>query len=123
MKTEVSRKDRGRKRHLRSRTSIVGTPERPRLSVRCSLRHIHAQVIDDWSGHTLAAASTVEGEVAARCGANTGNVEAAKAVGQVVAERARAAGIEQVVYDRGGRKYHGQIKALAEAAREAGLNF
>ena len=91
--------------------------------MRCSLRHIHVQVIDDWSGRTLAAASTVEGDVAAKCPSGTGNVEAAKVIGQVVAERAKAAGIEQVVYDRGGRKYHGQVKALADAAREAGLNF
>jgi len=101
----------------------VGTPQRPRLSVRCSLRHIHTQVIDDWAGRTLAAASTVEGEVAAACAGSTKNVEAARVVGRILAERARAAGVEQVVFDRGGRKYHGRIKALADAAREAGLVF
>ena len=102
---------------------MVGTPERPRLSVRCSLRHIHAQVINDWEGATLAAASTVEDDLAEGCEGNTGNVAAAKVVGQAIAERALAAGVEQVVFDRGGRKYHGRLEALADAAREAGLNF
>lgn len=123
VKTEVRRKDRRRKRHVRLRTSIVGTPDQPRLSVRCSLRHIHTQVIDDWAGLTLAAASTVEGEVASACAGATANVEAARVVGRTIAERALAAGVSQVVFDRGGRKYHGRVKALADAAREAGLTF
>ena len=101
----------------------MGTPERPRLSVRCSLKHIHTQVIDDWEGRTLAAASTVEDEVGAQCNGSTSNVEAARVVGKAIAERALAAGVKQVVLDRGGRKYHGRVKALAEAAREAGLDF
>lgn len=123
MKTEVRRKDRRRKRHLRSRTRIVGTPDRPRLSVRCSLRHIHTQVINDWEGKTLAAASTVEESVASACPSGTANIAAAQTVGRIIAERARAVGVERVVFDRGGRKYHGQVKALADAARAAGLTF
>ena len=122
MKTEVKRKVRRRKRHLRARTRVVGTPERPRLSVRCSSKHVHAQIIDDWAGTTLAAASTVESDIASQC-ENTSNVAAAATLGQIIGERSVAAGIKQVVFDRGGRDYHGRIKALAEAAREAGLDF
>jgi len=102
------------------RKKVTGTAERPRLSVFRSNRHVTAQVIDDRRGHTLAAASTVE--PALRAGA-TGNVEAARQVGALVAERARAAGVTTVVFDRGGFQYHGRVAALAEAAREAGLEF
>jgi large subunit ribosomal protein L18 len=109
-----------RRRHERVRAKVFGTPERPRLSVHRSNRHIVAQVIDDVAGHTLAAASTVEPGLR---GAPTANVAAAAAVGRLVAERARAKGIEKVVFDRGGSKYHGRVAALAEAAREAGLEF
>lgn len=123
MKTEVNRKERRAKRHLRSRTSVVGTAERPRLSVFASLRHVTAQIIDDLDGHTLVAAGTVEKEVADQCESGTGNTAAAAVVGKVLAERALAGGVEQVVFDRGGHKYHGRVRALAEAAREAGLRF
>ena len=107
-----------RRKGLRKRTR--GTPDRPRLAVFRSLRHIYAQVIDDLSGRTLAAASTRDkGESTAQGGNNS----AATAVGTRLAERTKQAGINQVVFDRGGRRYHGRVKALAEAAREAGLKF
>ncbi len=122
VKTEVSRKDRRRKRHLRARTRVVGTPDRPRLSVRCTAKHVHTQVIDDWAANTLVAASTVEGDVASQC-ERTDNVAAAAVLGKVIGERSIAAGLKQVVFDRGGRDYHGRVKALGEAAREAGLDF
>ncbi|MEA3367642.1 MAG: 50S ribosomal protein L18 [Planctomycetota bacterium] len=109
-----------RKRHVRRR--VVGTPGRPRLSVYRSLRHIYAQVIDDLSGKTLASASTLSKEVREEVSA-TGNCAAAAKVGALLAERAREAGVEAVCFDRGGRKFHGRVKALAEAAREAGLRF
>jgi large subunit ribosomal protein L18 len=108
------------RRHQRIRVKVSGTAERPRLAVFRSNRHIVAQVIDDVSGHTIAAASTVEASL--RAGA-TGNVAAATQVGKLVAERAREKGIEKVVFDRGGSQYHGRVAALAEAAREAGLEF
>ncbi|MCC6862251.1 MAG: 50S ribosomal protein L18 [Bryobacterales bacterium] len=106
--------------HRRIRRKIHGTPERPRLAVFRSLAHIYAQVIDDAQRRTLAAASTVEKEGGAKSG---GNVAGAKAVGQLIAARAREKGITRVVFDRGGYLYHGRVKALAEAAREAGLEF
>jgi len=108
------------RRKMRVRHKISGTPERPRLSVRRSLKHIHAQIIDDEAGVTLAAATTLEKGLATE---GTGNVSAAAAVGKALAERARAKGVARVVFDRGGRPYHGRIKALAEAAREGGLDF
>ncbi len=108
------------RRHRRVRRKVAGIPERPRLTVFRSNRHIVAQVIDDEAGRTLAAASTVEADLRA---GQTGNVEAAKAVGKLVAERAKAAGVEKVVFDRGGSRYHGRVAALADAAREAGLEF
>ncbi|HMR97405.1 MAG TPA: 50S ribosomal protein L18 [Microthrixaceae bacterium] len=108
------------RRHARVRRQVMGTPERPRLAVFRSNRHVVAQVIDDRAGVTLAAASTLEGDL--RSGA-TGNVDAAARVGTLVAERAKAAGIEQVVFDRGGFRYHGRVAALADAARDAGLEF
>jgi large subunit ribosomal protein L18 len=116
---ERKRKQRLR-RHLRVRKQISGTPARPRLAVFRSSRHISAQVIDDSAGRTLAAASTSEPVLK---GSPGGNVEAAKAVGRIVAERASAAGVRSVVFDRGGYKYHGRIAALADAARQAGLEF
>lgn len=118
----AKRKEARRRRHLRLRKKVVGTPERPRLAVFRSLHHIHAQVIDDLAGHTLVAASTVEPEVR-KALKNTGNAEAANYVGKLIGERAKAAGITQVVFDRGGNLYHGRVKALAEGAREAGLGF
>jgi len=108
------------RRHRRVRARVIGTAARPRLNVFRSLSHIYAQVIDDTAGHTLAAAGSLEGDLRGQEGTK---VDQAKAVGRLVAERARAAGITQVVFDRGGWKYHGRIKALADAAREAGLEF
>jgi large subunit ribosomal protein L18 len=108
------------RRHDRIRVKVSGTPERPRLAVFRSNKHIVAQVIDDVAGHTLAAASTVEASL--RTG-STGNVAAAAEVGKLVAERAREKGIEKVVFDRGGSRYHGRVAALADAARAAGLEF
>ena len=108
------------KRHERIRLRIAGTPERPRLAVFRSLSHIYAQVIDDGSGRTLAAASTAEKELK---GSKSTKSEAAAVVGRLIAERARSAGVEHVVFDRAGFRYHGRIKSLADAAREAGLDF
>jgi large subunit ribosomal protein L18 len=108
------------KRHRRIRKRIAGTPARPRLSVFRSLKHIYAQVIDDSRGTTLAAASSSEAKLRGADGAKTGR---AKAVGELIAQRAREAGVEKVVFDRGGYLYHGRVKALADAAREAGLSF
>ena len=110
------------RRHLRIRRRLSGTPERPRLAVYRSLTHIYAQVIDDAKGQTLASASSLEKDM--RDSLKTGaNVEAAKAVGKRLAERASAKGVKQVVFDRGGYLYHGRVKALADAAREGGLDF
>ena len=107
------------KRHKRVRAHISGTPARPRLDVFRSAKNIYAQVIDDVNGVTLAAASSNEKDF----GMYGGNIEAAKKVGQMVAERALAKGIEEVVFDRGGYVYHGRVQALADAAREGGLKF
>jgi len=108
-----------KKRHKRVRSKISGTPDRPRLNVFRSEKHIYAQVIDDTKGHTLCSASSVEKEFEGR----GSNKEAAKMVGKMVAERAVAKGISVVVFDRGGYIYHGRVKELAEAAREGGLTF
>ncbi len=108
------------KRHDRIRLHMEGTVARPRLAVFRSLHHIYAQVIDDASGKTLAAASTVEKELRASKQTKT---DEAKTVGRLVAERAKEAGVERVVFDRAGFRYHGRIKSLADAAREAGLEF
>ena len=116
------------RRHQRLRKRVVGTAERPRLNVFRSLKHIYAQIIDDERGHTLVAASTLESELQDQI-ARTGAVRKmkktmqAEVIGRVLAQRARAAGISRVVFDRGGCKYHGRVKALAEAAREGGLVF
>ena len=115
-----SQRELRRRRHHRVRRKVAGTAERPRLAVFRSARHMVAQVIDDATGRTLAAASTVEPDL--RSGA-TGNKTAAAAVGRLVAERAKAAGIDSVVFDRGGFLYHGRVAAVADAAREAGLQF
>jgi large subunit ribosomal protein L18 len=104
------------------RNSLSGTAERPRLSVFRSDKHIYAQVIDDLAGRTLASASSTNTDVRGDL-KNGGNVAAAKLVGKAIAERAKAAGVTQVAFDRGGRKYHGRVKALADAAREGGLKF
>lgn len=108
------------RRHFRLRKKVAGSVQRPRLSVHRSARHIHAQLIDDLAGRTLAAASSIEADVRAVEGDK--KVRAAK-VGQLIAARAKDAGISQVVFDRGGNNYHGRIAALADAAREAGLEF
>ena len=108
------------RRQARGRKKIFGTTERPRLVVTRSARHILAQVIDDTAGHTLAAASTMEADVRAASGDKSAK---AKQVGALVAERAKKAGVESVVFDRAGNQYHGRIAALADAAREAGLGF
>ncbi|HVA42820.1 MAG TPA: 50S ribosomal protein L18 [Acidimicrobiales bacterium] len=108
------------RRHARVRRKVEGTAERPRLAVFRSNRHMSAQVIDDATGRTLAAASTVESDLRS---AQTGNRDAAASVGRLVAERAKAAGITTVVFDRGGFIYHGRVAAVADAARQAGLEF
>ena len=108
--------------HRRIRTKIDGSSERPRLCVYRSSRYIYAQIIDDSQGKTLVAASTLERDLRGD-GKGTGNIEASKKVGKAIAERAKANGIETVVFDRGGYLYHGRIKAVAEAARESGLKF
>ena len=116
IKTREDRRDRIK---LRLRKRIAGNEQRPRLTVYRSLNHIYAQVIDDRLGQTLVSASTTEKDLRGNSG---GNLDAARRVGQVIAERAIAKGIEQVVFDRGGYLYHGRIKALTDAARTAGLN-
>jgi large subunit ribosomal protein L18 len=116
-------KDLHRKRiHNRVRTKVSGTTERPRLCVHRSSRHIRAQVVDDTTGRTIVSASSLDPEVRGSIKFG-GNVAASKVVGKVIADRARAKGVEQVVFDRGGYQYHGRVQALAEAAREAGLKF
>ncbi|MCL6645272.1 MAG: 50S ribosomal protein L18 [Dehalococcoidia bacterium] len=111
-----------KRRHLRVRKKVSGTPQRPRLNVFRSAQHIYAQVIDDTVGRTLVAASDVEPGIAEQAKGKT-KTERAALVGTIIAERARAKGIETVVFDRGGFLYHGRVRALAEAAREAGLGF
>jgi len=110
------------RRHVRLRTHLEGGPKRPRLAVFRSLHHVYAQIIDDASGRTLAAASTTDGALRKSVKSHSG-AEGAAAVGKSIAERALKSGVETVVFDRGGFPYHGRIKALAEAARSAGLKF
>ena len=117
MAAQSAKMKRQTRRKMHIRTSVSGTAERPRLTVRPTLKHIYAQVIDDTSGNTVAAASSVTLKITG------GNLDAAKAVGKAIAESAKAASISKVCFDRNGRLYHGRIKALAEAAREAGLDF
>ncbi len=117
-KSRIARK----RRHRRVRAKIAGTADRPRLNVFRSLGNIYAQVIDDVAGHTLVSASTIDRELRGQLNGKS-KTEAAKMVGELVARRAQAAGIKQVVFDRGGYKYHGRVKALADGAREAGLKF
>ena len=112
-----------KRRHVRVRAKVSGSPQRPRLNVFRSSAHIYAQVIDDTMGHTLVSASDLESEVTDRAGAGATKSAKAKAVGEIVAERAKAAGIVAVVFDRGGFLYHGRIKAVADGARGAGLDF
>ena len=110
------------RRRFRTRKNIFGSPERPRLAVFRSDKHIYAQLIDDNSGKTLAAVASTAADVRGDL-KNGGNIAAAKRVGKAIAERAKSAGITAVAFDRGGRQYHGRIKALADAAREGGLKF
>jgi large subunit ribosomal protein L18 len=105
--------------HTRIRSRVAGTPARPRLAVFRSVNHIYAQVIDDADGHTLVSAASTEKDLKGK----GGNIEGAKLIGKAVAERAKAKGINKIVFDRGGYLYHGRVKALADAAREAGLEF
>jgi large subunit ribosomal protein L18 len=118
----LSREAHRRRIHVRMRKRMSGTMERPRLCVHRSTRHIRAQVVDDLSGRTLVSASSLDTEVKSIIKGG-GNIAASKVVGKMVAERARAKGIDKVVFDRGGYQYHGRVQALAEAAREAGLKF
>jgi large subunit ribosomal protein L18 len=117
-----SKVDARKARQTRLRKKVAGTTARPRLMVRRTLHHIYATIVDDAKGHTIAAASTVEKSLAEGLKSNT-NVDAAKAVGSAIAAKAKAAGVSDVVFDRGGFQYHGRVQALADAAREAGLNF
>jgi large subunit ribosomal protein L18 len=121
MKKQLNRDTQRRKRHLRIRKRVVGTAERPRLAVWKGLRHVIAQLIDDTQGHTLAFASTLEKGL--RPKASSANVASAEAVGKAIADRAKAIGVEEVVFDRGGLQYHGAVAALADAARKAGMRF
>jgi large subunit ribosomal protein L18 len=107
---------------VRTRKTLAGTTDRPRLCVHRSSKHIRAQVVDDQTNRTIVSASSLDGEVR-KAIKGGGNIAAAKVVGKMIAERAKEKGVEKVVYDRGGYQYHGRVKALAEAAREAGLKF
>ena len=122
MVSKKSRSEVRRKKHMKLRNRFSGTAERPRLAVFRSNNHMYAQIIDDVAGNTLVAASTLEADVASKV-EHTSTVEAAKAVGEAIAKKAMDKGITEVVFDRGGYIYHGKIQALAEAAREAGLQF
>lgn len=117
------KRQRRQRAHQRIRSQIQGTTERPRLAVFKSLKYIYAQVIDDSTGRTLAQANSGEVDLKSGLDSSTGSCEAAKAVGEAVATRAKEAGVESVVFDRGGFIYHGRIKAVADAAREKGLQF
>jgi large subunit ribosomal protein L18 len=117
-KSRVARK----RRHRRVRMKISGTPDRPRLNIYRSSKHIYAQVIDDVDGKTIAAASTIDKTVMSQIGGKNKKEQAA-VVGEVIAERAKAAGVSQVVFDRGGFRYHGRVQALAKSARDGGLKF
>jgi large subunit ribosomal protein L18 len=114
--------DARRKRHYRMRARLAGTAARPRMNIYRSLDHIYVQMIDDEAGHTLVSSSTIDKEVAAQV-VGKSRVEAAKIVGMVAGERAKKAGIEKIVFDRGGYRYHGRVAAVADGAREAGLEF
>jgi large subunit ribosomal protein L18 len=118
----LSRNDARKKRHTRLRRKVVGTAQRPRLQVQRTLHHIYAVLVDDERGHTLASSSTREKSIASDLKSRT-NVEAAKRIGTEIAAKAKGKGITAVVFDTSGRKYHGRVAALAQAAREAGLEF
>jgi large subunit ribosomal protein L18 len=112
-----------KRRHVRVRAKVSGTPQRPRLNVFRSSAHIYAQVIDDLAGHTIVAASDLEKELVEKLGEDASKTVRAKAVGELIAERAKAAGVSAVVFDRGGFLYHGRVRAVADGAREGGLDF
>jgi large subunit ribosomal protein L18 len=120
MITKLNKNAARKKRHARVRRNLSGTAERPRLNIFRSAKHIYAQLIDDVNHVTIVSASTIDKELGLE---NGGNVDAAKQVGEAVAKRANEKGIKEVVFDRGGYLYHGRVKALADAAREAGLEF
>jgi large subunit ribosomal protein L18 len=122
MITPIDRATERRRIHRRIRNKISGSMVRPRLCIYCSSKYIYAQIVDDTQGRTLVAGSTAEKDVRGDL-KQAGNIQASKLVGKAIAERARAKGIETVVFDRGGYLYHGRIKAVAEAARESGLKF
>ena len=119
---KVSKNSTRKRRHKRVRNKVVGTPDRPRLNVYRSLKHMYAQVIDDVEGNTIASASTLDEDVKSKL-ESTSNKEAAKAVGEVVAKKAIDKGVKEVTFDRGGYIYHGRVKSIAEGAREGGLKF
>lgn len=119
---KLSREAHRQRIHLRMRKRVAGTSERPRLCVHRTTRHIRAQVIDDLTGRTIVAASSLDKDVRDVIKGG-GNVAASKVVGKIIAERAKAKGVEKVVFDRGGYQYHGRVQALADSAREAGLQF
>jgi len=121
--SKLSRKQQTQKRHKRLRRNLSGTESRPRLAVFRSNNHIYAQIIDDDAQNTICAASTLDKELKASLKVNAGSCDASTAVGELVAKKALSKGIKQVIFDRGGNIYHGWVKALAEAARTAGLNF
>ena len=122
MKPEVNRNAARKRRHVHVRKHVQGTPERPRLNVFRSLNHIYAQIIDDSVGHTLASVSTIDREIREQLDGMT-KTEQAQVVGRVLGERALDKGVKKVVFDRGGYQYHGRVAVLADAAREAGLDF
>ena len=119
---QANRKEATQKRHSRLRTKLSGTTESPRLAVYRSTKHIYAQIIDDVKGVTIVSASSLDKDLKKDL-AHGGNIESAKAVGEAIAKKALKAGVKDVVFDRGGFLYHGRVAALADAAREAGLNF
>lgn len=122
MITKKNRKAIVQKRHYRSRRTLMGTAERPRLAIYRSVKHIYAQLINDETRQTIAAASSLDADLRTKFN-HGGNIDAAKAVGELVAKRAKDKGVTQIVFDRGGNIYHGRVAALAEAAREVGLDF
>jgi len=121
--SKLSRKQQTQKRHKRLRRHLSGTEARPRLAVFRSNNHIYAQIIDDDAQNTICAASTLDKDLKSSLKSNAGSCDASTAVGELVAKKALSKGIKQVIFDRGGNIYHGRVKALAEAARVAGLNF
>lgn len=123
MDKQINKDNRRARRKIGIRKRITGTPQRPRLTIYKSLNHMYAQVVDDLAGKTLASASTLDEDLRKDAATKTGNRQAAEAVGALVAQRAKKAGVTQVVFDRNGFAYHGRVKALGDAARKAGLSF